>query len=735
MRIQTLSPSFSGIKTVVYYKWSSFIPTNSERITDHDKEALIKVHGSSEFYYSGGNSSDFLTFSEYDFKLNPEKEDLRGFVKSNYFDSETLNQAKDGGKYNQDILVNFEDYLLPQISNEDYDESKKFFGTLINESYSVIYLDIPGEENSSPIWMVELYDSYIETNHSISEKTKDFPFISYKLLELISSPEKISHKPNYIITFGPEDNYINNFGENQDDYSFYYKNNLEYYLTKSSDYIKISEKEWASLFREITSKEILKIVISSEGLLSQVINLSRLSWDISSNPNRNQNKYSLRNDEFWATRDFYKVDNESEILKDIRSGTIIATKKLSNTDSLPILSSKLALLGKRYSARKVYKESETVLVNDYIYSSLISGNLGENPTYSNYWKQIEPYKLGDEDKYVDNYLESLSLLRNNLSGDYYQAYIHTNNKAFGRVSPQGQQYFRKGSNQKIYIYPNAGYEITELIVYSNGRRVSSQKKKLSFVEDKMAYLYEFPSNIESSIDIKVIFSKQQGGIVLYSLSGVNDNTEIRISSLSDIEVHTTGKNQESGIKVTFDDEINISEKGELIFNENTVFPVVMHVSDDLSPYSFSGISVKGKENTTGLLQVDISNDSKKVIFYDNNESLNIVFNVHPKKLNCQIKPDNGVEVSSLGSYVDYSNGYSISFAMINENDQPELVFDFGSYPDPEIISNLGDFQINNLNKQTLLDGNLNNTNGIYILSINQLYSSVNIYIRQVNINN
>lgn len=750
---QKTNSSFSGIKTVVFYKWSSFIPTNSEKITDRDKELLIESHGSSEFYYSGGNSSDFLTFSEYDFKLNPEKEDLKGFVKSNYFDSVTLKEAKDeNNKYNQEILINFEDYLLPQLSVEEFssDSNKKFFGSLTNESYNVIYLDIPGNENGSPIWMVELYDDYLETNHSISSKRKNNPFISYKLLELIS-PNKIISKPNNIIIFGPEPNYINNFGENQSDYSFYYKGNLDYYNIESSDYIKISEDSWLSLCREITSRKILKIVISPEGFLNKVLNLSRFAWDVSKNPNRNKNKYSLRNDEFWATRDFYKLETDSPILKDKRSGSIISTRKVEAYESLPILNSKLSRLGKRFSPNKVYKESETVLINDYIYSSLISGNLGENPVYSNYWKVTKYFEPGDEDVYINNYQESLSLLRNDLSSDYYQAYIHVNNKFSGKVSPSGQQYFRKGSKQEILITPNPGVDISDIIVSRDGKRISSQKPRLVYSKEKQSYVYPFPDDtiINSLIDVKVLFSSKQLGIIPDSLRGFEDSN-INILTFSEITEKTGTVNSEHGIVITFkDSDENLispvqtkvkTESGEeklrdlLEFSKDTKFPVRMYVLDEDSHYSFIGIS-DSEENNNSLREFNTLIDEKtgkKYVQFDESIGLKAVFEIQKKKLNCRIIPDSGIEVSSVGSYVDYSNGYKFSFATLNEYFNLSIIkFTFNSYS--ETISDVGPFCFKDENNNTILEGDLtfDELLGIYTLSINQVLFSIDINIESI----
>ena len=728
-------PSLSSIKTVVYYKWSSFIPTNAEMLVDRDsqKEKLMNLHGSSDFYYSSGNSSDFLTFSEYGFKVNPEKEDLRGFVKSNYFDSDLLTKAKDDttNKYDQDILINFEDYLLPQISNEEVGENfkKKFFGTVTNESSSIIYLDIPGDENGSPVWMIELYEDYLETNHSFTGKKKD-PFISYELLKLIS-PERIKSKPYSIIKFGPEPEHLNN------DDSFYYKENKEdYYLIKDS--FKIPEEEWLSLYREITSKEILKIVISPKGLIDQVINLSKISWEVSKNPNRNQETYSLRNDIFWATRDYYEVDHSSEILKDNRSGSIIATKKLEDYTKLPIISTKLKGLKNRFSPRKAYKEAETVFINDYLYSSLISGNLGENPQCSNYWKQIGKYEEdGDEyEKYLNDPIESLTLLRNNLASDYYQAYIHVNNKDFGIVKPSGLQKFRTGENfsQTLEISPNAGYTIDSLIV--NIDDIRKERGYYTYEVEKQSYVYNFPKDIKSSIDIKIIFNNINSGLRPYSLKLSDNEKYLSSFSINDIEINNTTINN---IKIEFytvgyDNEGNIQLEKINDFSSETNFfqfpkdktslspesPIVMFIDDTESSYSFSSLTIQNK----GILK-KVNNDSKEDIYiYKNNhilfktecqvESYDLIFEVVPKKLNCQVIPDLGIDVSSLGDYVDYASGFSVSFTGVNDYKELSKII---------INDNEWEWNDNTDNDKTL------STNGeIYTLSINPVLQDLKIKI-------
>ena len=61
----------------------------------------------------------------------------------------------------------------------------------------------------------------------------------------------------------------------------------------------VSEKE---LLDEVTGEKMIWMLISNNSEVESV-NLSYKSWVDSTNPNRNMNKYLLRNDEYWSTID------------------------------------------------------------------------------------------------------------------------------------------------------------------------------------------------------------------------------------------------------------------------------------------------------------------------------------------------------------------------------------------------------------------------------------------------
>jgi hypothetical protein len=465
MKTETPSGSLSSIKTAVFYRWNKYLPTNAGALTScYDK--FLKDYSSTEvFYLSSGSSSDYLAFSEYDFMMKPEVDSYRSFVKSNYFDTETLDLVRNDNGYNYEALRWLDKSIFPQLSNEDpqfISSGNNFFGMVSKGSQSFVLLDIDGEDRSENnvdeiikpgIWKVELYSESINSNHNLGEKYSGF--IEYDVLSALEIPDVV--QPSLVITFGPSSSAVKN--PDQMYYSWQELGTITppNYLPKTED-----TKGWLSLCREISSRKVLYIIISSLGEI-EAVNLSYISWELSQNPNRNQNEYSLRNDNFWRTRDSiepFENSSTGNFIYDKNSGVVLGTNLLSELQT-PILEKKIKRLKDRFHPRKVYSLGDVVSLKDTLYVSAINGNLGEIPGLSGKWLKLD----STNSDLLNDKKESLKTLKDQLvSKDFLDFYIHTNDKTVSKIFPIGSLSYR--DNFRLNIDPIPGYEISEIRVNS-----------------------------------------------------------------------------------------------------------------------------------------------------------------------------------------------------------------------------------------------------------------------------
>ena len=786
MKILTLNSDFSGIKTAVFYRWSTFIPTNLEIISSSDKSDLLEKYSSTEvYYYSGGDSSDYLSFSEYGFKFNPEKDKFQSFIKPNYFDTRTLSRTKvnddssDGDFYNFEVLSLFDSYMFPGISNETTsstdENSLKFFGILTTKDQNILLLDIPED-----VWKVELYGDFIYSNNSLHKYKKSF--VSYELLKTLfpeDNNEIITKTPTCIITMGPDIDDLNNLNYGQESiegysYSMYYNGNLEYYSPLSiNDFIKSDEVLWNSSYREITSREILQLIISPEGSLENIINISYLSWLKSKNPNRNQKDYSLRNDEFWATRDHF--DNRANMIsesffQDPISGTLLGTQKIDPIHKpLPILNSKIGGIGKRYFKRKSYLVGETTLIDDYVYAAVFSGKLGEDPRYSQGWILLREYQPGDEDLYLGISENSQSLLNEKLKNDYYKAYVHLSNKNFGRIEPSGYLSYRKLKNvsRTFKIIPAAGYVLDTLYLCKDNGRKENEIDSVKSKEDY--YIYELSTNdinnINNFVEISVSFKKRQNSISLKTVSLIDkkDNFEFFLEKFTHTllkltDLSTPINEGGLGIDINFYDSEgnNLKEKitteeitGRDLINISEVsFPIQLVLDDVNSPYRIAEVGkiLLGEKISLNFSHPDNMPNKFEVEFPNEKEPVELYFNVTAKRFNCQVFSDSGIDISKEGQYVLHGKPFEfqfapqdikklslikflygnreISFTSVEENTSKDIVIFV------DVINNEGEIK-----KERRVIGSISNNNFIYTVKIDSVLEELSVYIESKDKNN
>lgn len=732
MKVTTINSNFSGIKTVVYYKWSSFIPTDVERLSNKHESELILNHTSKDvYYYSEKDASDLLSFSEYSFKERPEKDKFKSFVFANYLDSSTLSLLKTGkDEFNYELLTILSKKIFPQKSTEELNNSSsehKFFGVISDLSQNILYLDVP--EN---VWKIELYDEYIFSNYKYGN------FVDSELLDKLFSTDlyknRILKKPSLVITLGPEANHLNNLGleleEGHLDFSMYFKESLDFYSELSDDltgFIKINETDWDSLYKEIISRKILKLVTSSNDSFGKSVNLSSISWGKDINPNRNKNRIALRNDDFWASRDNNKllssIDdgnkvNGQNLLIDSNSGVILGTKKIINSNQLfPIFNSKKRPDNKVYHSRKVYNVGDIVLLNDYLYISLVSGNIGENPKYSSFWKILKRYDPKEDDS-LSNYEYSLTLLRESLITDYYQLYTHSNNKNFGEISPMGHNSLKKSSESLVYITPYPGYQLNNIEVYIDGQRVYGELPDYDITYQR--YYYKIPTidfklDIKRSIEVKAVFSERAKAIRPHSINIIGEDyygswgNSRNFGCLKFIDYTEKTKipgNGSSGFSLIVKDSLgNIlttsneieditSEDGKErieLPNSEMNYPIEISINDSFSPYKI--VSSKSIDSNGDIFSLKKNNNGQYLL--QEKQSYDLIIEVESKRLDCRILSNNGVDVSTYGSYVIFGKDFSFSFAMVNSSSKFKNIII--KFEDDEL-------EVNQIDKNYLLSG-------------------------------
>lgn len=745
--METISGSgnLSNIKTAVFYKWNKYLPENAASMTQCHNIFLKDYSSTDVFYLSEDSETDYLGFSEYDFKIKPEKEKYHSFIKTNYFDTFTKENfiKNDAGDYDETGLRWLTEVMFPQYSEEPGKIEKKFFGMISKGSQGIVYIDIPGEERDeldpdviikNGIWKVEFYPEILETNNSLGEKK----FIEYSVLKECGL-EGI--EPAMTIVFGPPSK------ANQNPLQMYY-NSLEL-KGEIPEYPK-EEKEnikgWINLCREISSRKILYLIISSTGELSS-INLSYLSWELSKNPNRNQDQYSLRNDYFWASRDttspvlMKKSDSSdsSAYIYDSTSGVLLATKALYE-GSTPTLDRKIDKVRDKFLSRKVYSEADIVPLNDNLYVSLISGNLGENPMYSKYWLKLKDYDPGDESKYLTvSRDEKLKILRNKLTPRYTNFYVHTNNKSISDIEPSGDLSYRVGINKEITIKPTPGYEVYS--IYKNGESQEPQYDK-----SRSLYTYMMSSTddtVGTTQDIYIEVIKSALHITLVSPLKIwsSDKKQSELKEFNDLSSLESEWNiltslyfieGDGQFPITSQDSTNSRRYDLPVRYENQ--EVYLGFDYENSPYECHSIKIKSDLLDEFVECEEIKEDIFKSRFKlfpvesENSKdylSREVSIELTTKKLTVSVIGDNNTDISTVGDYIDYGGSFSFNFTSSSDLSDffPRVIWQFDGDSESQEIDRIGDYEN--------LSAGLVNNKGIYTFSLSNIRKNCEIKITGV----
>lgn len=658
--------NLTNVGTIVFYRWHPFLPQTSKTLPSNiSREELIEVSKSIQILHlSDDNLSDLIEFSEYGFDYKVDKKDYKEFLKTNYFDTKTRNLID--SSMDSDVLKNIWRYSFPTLSSEITEKKiDYYFGMFKVDStqQSVLLIDVDGDTYefndgneivTKGIYKVEIYIDFINSNNS------DYGgFIETNTLDYLNV--KTTNIPSVIITLGPTPDLLNN-----SDDMYYYSNDII-----SLSRVRISDSEYHDLEQEISNRKVLYLIVSSDGTLESV-NLSQTAWKRSPNPNRNQNKYSLRNDEFFETRDYVIPVKEnssySNLIIDNTSGVLLGTKKLDIEKECPYLNLKINRSKNTFSPNTLYKEGSVVVVNGRSWESCISGNIGQDPEYSPYWilSESEDYSIG--------------------SPDYTFIYVLSNNISFGKITPSGTVTVKNDfSYVDLIIVPTVGYSfpiINELNdgsrIYSDLITINSKKASLSLIDRNNTTQHEDGMgnvtvnlrllDIQPLDSIMIIFPEILTKL-LFSYSVFND--WVQKNGQSTIY---EGHNSLTNYGVFFEIEspignmIDTSEvEGYIDVQPKQSFRVTININNS-SGYVIDSLVGMVDDTIIGEYEPTTTKvDSKLKSIFDiptiDYIKAQFTINLTTKIFDCNVVSVIGAEVSKAGEYINYGQKFILNFYM------------------------------------------------------------------------
>lgn len=726
METSSGSSNLLGIKTAVFYRWNAYLPENAVDL-DVSYDTFLEDYSSEDvFYLSDDSESDYLSFSEYGFLVNPEKTKYKSFVKTNLFDTETLELTKNesSGEFDYDKLRWLTNSIFPQCTSDLAYDYKKFFGMVSNGGVNMVFLDIPGEERDPEtsnivkpgVWKVELYSDILSSNNPGGK------FIEYSVLEALGfEDEAIS--PCLTITFGPPSNASQNM--DNEDLWYYVPNDL---FGSIPEYPDAAERKaipgWINLCREISSRKLLYVLVTPSGELESV-NLSYMSWERSINPNRNQNEYSLRNDEFKVSRETitpFIHDKNDNYLYDSNSGVLLATEKL-NPGNRPSFDRRFRRMASKFNKRRVYNEMDVVPVNDSLYFSLINGNLGEDPRYSKYWMKLSDYASKDKEL-LENIDLSKSKVRDFLTPNYTTYCIWCNKKdLFANLNWKGEVEVRTGETKELTIETIPGYSLSKIKV--DGEEVSNTDGDIQIEYDKESHKFTYylsPTDEQKGRTINIYLEAEKVtpyiDISEVILGGMDDN----ISSMADFtekyditfEVYY---GTEDGEAI---EEIKESEESSRRFYlDQLEYPVYIKINDEKSMFQCNSLegSLEKIETESPFDHVYKVVDPSEVL---NSKELTIV--VQYKQLVVIVMSDQDIDISNNGGYVTWNGNFTVEFAVA----QKEI------YTFDEIVLNYeGGLVVSSSSSNFQEYASLGYSRGIYSLTLKNITKNCKIEIKSI----
>ena len=626
-----INDSYGDIGTAVFYRQHQFIPKDVE-IAEGDIEQLRESCKADKVQYKGNRTyASLRDFSEYNFQFDIDKDKFNDQFLINLLDDKSKELV---GK-RLDDLEKVETVLFPTITEDESEEyTEEFFGSTLISNQTFLILEADGSTvNKRGIYKIELYEEGIDSNNSGGG------FIEEEFLDRVGE-EKLA-SPVITITLGPGPEVKNN------PRSLYFSYDPQ--LTEKENNERLSLVEYRKLEEEVSMKKAVWILLALDNSVTS-INLSYKSWVDNENPNRNMNKYLLRNDEYYSTKDNIRVIKKSDqgnYWFDKNSETLIGNKAITTH---PILSRKIAKYRNlnSYSPYVEYKIGDRVTFEGSRWESTSDNNLGHSPILSSYW-----------------------VLRDRLNN------IFTNQVTIV-ISPNGAGYSNPGGNITVDTY-----SVKQIRIYETPGYVINELNPCSYDESNTmpAGSFSYSANREPNGEINKV-------VTILNWSRPIESGKLilnYVATFSTISFNITDNGEEvdqsyENWPVYFNDNIELSKvivngvENDPNFNEN--YELSVYIGDNISlvfpeftKYSIGSVTsnyiVDNAPNTKEILPEEIINEDGKIETRINDKvdysSATYILNLVAKTLTISIIESEGFEVSNIISRVSYNSSHSIGF--------------------------------------------------------------------------
>ena len=332
-------------------------------------ETTATTEANQILYHACRNNAIITDFLEYDLRAKVRKNLYNNFFKLDYLKDDLKNKLKN----KLENLELYDSVIVPTTlrTKEEHKESAYFGSIQLNSETNLFIIDVPED--------IKYIEFYTGNDEDIFKETK---------LELNNNDYDDDRV--ILVTFGPEE---------------------------SKNY---SSLDYSKYMDEIYSRKIIALLTTGSDV---TINLVQNSWDNSENANRNKSNYTLRNDDFYSSKQYLSLFGEDKLnfLEDLRSGTILhSTKELKNgsEDVGPILKKKLEkaesnLANNLYNPRVTYHKGDKVFYNGKYWYSVSNFNNNNIPSLSpknwlinslieDYYSTIVEVKIFSENNLIDD---------------------------------------------------------------------------------------------------------------------------------------------------------------------------------------------------------------------------------------------------------------------------------------------------------------------------------------------
>ena len=530
------------------------------------------------------------------------------------------------------------DEFYSMTEPEDSDEEPEYVHKKVGDQTETLYLYDDVEHNYSEdlisrgIYKIEFYNTakVPEEGQTEEDLYTDIDVLDYLGLIDKSSDEKIII-PMMTVVLGPENNCPNNLDEN------YYKFDKLYYDFDDTSQIEfdndvLNKYNYSNLIQEITNRKVLYVVTDSESN-STDINLSLESWKVSNNPNRNQSKYSLRNDFLDVTKNGIKIFKEDHGLAIDKNSYILLGNSginINDTKEFPLLSRKYKKCKNNinsYHDNIVYSLTDKVNCDLREWTSGVVENINENPEYSPVW--------------ITN--ESNWLLSNK---DYVEVSI-SQSKVGGTISPTGLRSFKRGCDIVFDLDLKDEYEVKKIT------RVGSLND----------------SSDIPSCDYSIYKEDGKDKLVMYNFNSKSDDTYSLFFEIGKIKsnLNVSWIYQEDYYTADDDDpqspsgyEFKVTSNGEDIskanYGDTVEVEVIQTSTDDDWVYSFIGYRLSS-EGGSILHEVEGNKFSFKLLSRD--EAIGLV--LAGREYTVEIINTEGCEVEKEYTKVRYGKPFETKY--------------------------------------------------------------------------